>query len=193
MIILNYQLSLPHTFDMAALRARIPSIGARFDAVPGIGAKAFLVREKGVNGSPLNQYAPFYLFTSESAAAAFLWEGEEFSGVVAAYGRPVAQTWIGGGYLRGPAIATTPSWAVRRVTRLPVDEAPARTAAAAHDSLLKRANESGLHSAAFGIDPRTWELVAFSMHVERPDPKDGELYEVVHLSAPDEAGLAARN
>lgn len=191
MIILNYQLSLPHTFDMKALRERIPGIGTRFDNLPGIGAKAFLIREKGVNGSPLNQYAPFYLFTTDAAAASFLWEGEEFSGVVSAYGRPLVQTWIGGGYVRGPAIAQTPKWAVRTVSRLPVDAAPAVTAASTRDRLVERTSEAGLHSAAFGIDTRTWELVEFSMHTDKPAPGGGELYEIIHLSAPDEKLLPA--
>jgi len=189
-LILNYQLSLPHTYDMRDLRDRIPAIGARFDTMPGLGAKAFLVREKGLNGSPVNQYAPFYLFSEDSAAAAFLWEGEQFSGVVSAYGRPVGQTWIGGSYHRGPEIAGTPIWAVRTVSRLPADEAPHSTAATTRDALREREWEPGLHSAAFGIDPRTWELVVFTLHTTRPDPRDGELYEVVYLSAPDEAGLA---
>ncbi len=191
MFLLNYQLSLPRTFDVAALRERIPSIGARFDATPGLGAKAFLVREQGVDGSPLNQYAPFYLFTDETAAATFLWGGTDFTGVAVAYGRPIAQTWIGGGYQRGPAIGETPRWAVRTVSRLPQDEAPEPVAAAAREALAARADEPALHSVAFGIDPRGWELVVFSMHTAKPDPADGELYDVVHLSAPDEASLPA--
>lgn len=189
MIILNYQLSLPHTFDMTSLRQRIPTIGQRFDNLPGLAAKAFLLREKGVHGSPLNQYAPFYLFTDDNAAAAFLWEGPEFTGVVSAYGRPVGQTWIGGGYQRGPAIHQTPTWAVRTVSRLPADEAPAASAESTRLALQARAHEPGLHSVAFGIDPRTWELLTFSMHTGRPDTSGGELYEVVHLSAPHEAQL----
>lgn len=191
MIILNYQLTLPRSFDMAALRERIPSIGARFDDRAGIGAKAFLVREQGVDGSTVNQYAPFYLFTDDAAVAAFLWQGDDFTGVVSAYGRPVGQTWIGGGYYRGPAVAQTPLWAVRTVSRLPADEAPAATAVATRALLEARRHENALHSAAFGIDPRTWELVVFAMHTTKPDPLNGELFEVVHLSAHDEARLAS--
>lgn len=191
MIILNYQLSLPHTYDMAALRARIPGIGARFDDVPGLGAKAFLLREQGRNGSPVNQYAPFYLFADDEAAADFLWRGEAFTGVVSAYGRPVGQTWIGGGYFRGPSLDRAPTWAVRTVSRVPVDEAPAATASATHAALAQRAHEPELHSAAFGIDPRTWELVTFTLHTAPPEPGAGEVYEVAHLSAPHESRLPA--
>ena len=192
MIILNYQLSLPQAFDMSALRERLPSVGRRFDHNPGLGAKAFLFREKGVHGSPVNQYAPFYLFADDEAAPEFLWGGEELTGVVGAYGRPTGQIWIGGGYYRGPALGETPSWAVRTVARVPVDEAPAGTAAQAHAELSQRVTEPGLHSAAFGIDPRNWELLTFTMHTTRPDPRGGELYEVIHLSAPAEADLRGR-
>lgn len=45
MLAMNYQLTLPHTFDMDALRERIPLIGTRFDDLPGLGFKAFLFRE----------------------------------------------------------------------------------------------------------------------------------------------------
>ena len=189
MFILNYQLTLPASFDMAGLRERIPAIGARFDDLPGIGAKAFLLRENGVNGSAVNQYAPFYLFTDEAAAASFLWDGENFSGVVSAYGRPIGQTWIGSGYLRGPAILSTPVWAVRTISRLPADEAPAALVRTTRSRLEARREEPGLHSVACGIDPRTWELVVFAMHSTKPDPQDGELYEIAHLSARDESLL----
>lgn len=189
MFIMNYQLTLPRVHDMNLIRERIATIGSRFDTIPGLGAKAFLVREQGVNGSPVNQYAPFYLWTDEDAAAHFLWRGPEFDGVVGAYGRPIVQTWVGGGYARGPALAETPTWAVRSVTRLPADVPPAATAAAASIALEGRTGEAGLHSAAFGIDPRTWELLSFSMHTTKPDPGAGELYEIGHLSAPDEARL----
>lgn len=103
MIILDYQLSLPQSFDRAALRERIPSVGRRFDNMPGLAAKAFLFREKGVHGSPLNQYAPFNLFADDEAATGFLWRGAEFTGVVGSYGRPAVPTWISGGYYHGPA------------------------------------------------------------------------------------------
>jgi hypothetical protein len=183
-IVMNYQLNLPRTHDMQGLRERIPTIGHRFDTMPGLGAKAFLLREQGANGSTVNQYAPFYLWADDDAAAEFLWGGTDFTGVVNAYGRPVVQTWIGGSYHRGPEIDSTPMWAVRTITRLPLDAAPADTAAHAEADLASREREAGLHSAAFGIDPRTWELVTFSMHTIRPTSSTGELYEVPHLSNP---------
>lgn len=152
--------------------------------MPGLGVKAFLLREKGVDDSPVSQYAPFYIWADDDAAARFLWGGDQFTGVVEAYGRPVVQTWIGGGYYRGPGVGEVPTWAVRAVTPLPGDVAPAETASMTSDLLASRTAERGLHSATFGIDPRTWQLVVFSMHTERPRRNDGELYTIPHLSAP---------
>ncbi len=94
MLAMNYQLTLPQSFDMEALRERIPQIGARFDDLPGLGFKAFLFRKQGKNGSPVNQYAPFYVWNDQTAANRFLWEGGGFDGVVRAYGRPIVQTWL---------------------------------------------------------------------------------------------------
>ncbi|MEU2358800.1 DUF4865 family protein [Streptomyces misionensis] len=135
------------------------------------------------NGSPLNQYAPFCLWADDDGAARFLWHGPEFSGVVGTYGRPVVQTWIGGALRRGPGFDTDPTWTVRTTSRVPADEAPAATPAAAEEAVAALAERPGVHSAAFGIDPRTGELMTFSMHAEQPNPADGELYEIPYLSA----------
>ncbi|GGO10638.1 hypothetical protein GCM10010116_21330 [Microbispora rosea subsp. aerata] len=35
--------------------------GHALDDRAGLGLKAYLIRERGVAGSPVNQYAPFYL------------------------------------------------------------------------------------------------------------------------------------
>jgi hypothetical protein len=191
MFVMNYQMSLPSEYDVDSLRTGIPRAGKRFDDVPGLGIKAWLLRQKGVDGSPLNQYAPFYLWSDLSAAATFLWDNDEFSGLVDWLGRPVVQTWVGGGYHRGPAFGETVTHAVRTVTRLAPDIAPAETATELRAAVGQRLDEPGLHSIAWAIDPRTWESLTFVMHSRRPDPRGGELYEVpyVSMSAPDEVAL----
>jgi hypothetical protein len=193
MIALQYQLSLPTDYDIEPLRTRIPEIGKRFDAMPGLGIKAFLLRKQGVDGSPVTQYAPFYLWTEPAAAAEFLWGSDGFTGVVRKYGRPAAQTWIGGGYRRGAAFGDLPTHAVRTVASIEPDMAPSGPAVAAEAMLASRLDESSLHSAAWAIDPRTWELMTFTLHAHRPDPHGGELYDVPHLSSPHEADLHARH
>ena len=186
---MHYQLSLPANYDVDTIRRRIPEIGKRFDAVPGLGVKAFLLREKGVDGSPVNQYAPFYLWTDSAAAASFLFNGGGFAGVVKQYGRPVVQTWLGGTYHHGPAYDLPVTHAVRTVSRLPSDLDPAETATQARDAILDRLGETDLHSAAWAIDPRTWDLVNLTLHSSRPEVASGELYDVPHVSSPDAPGL----
>ena len=188
MLAMNYQLSLPSDYDVGALRRRIPDIGKRFDDTPGLGIKAFLLREQGVDGSPVSQYAPFYLWTDPAAAATFLFHGGGFEGVIRKYGRPVVQTWLGGAYRHGPAYAEPVTHAVRRLTRVPSDLDPADTAAVAGSAPL---DEPGLHSTAWAIDPRTWELMTLTLYAARPAAFDGELYEVPYVSTPDPSGLRA--
>lgn len=41
------------------------------------------------------------------------------------------------------------------------------------------------------VDPRRWELVRFTLYEEARPGAEGEVYEILHLSAP-EAGLLDR-
>ena len=179
---MNYQLTLPDGFDLAGLRERIPSIGARFDGLPGLAAKAFLLREKGANDSPVNQYAPFYVWADDTAAETFLWGGGGFAGVVEKYGRPIVQTWIGAKLFEGAASSEVPRWAVRTVELVAADVDPAPAILSNMASAKQLASEGGVHSVAAGVDPRSWQLVTLAAYVEKPAQYTGELYELVHLS-----------
>ncbi len=72
---LQYELTLPADYDMRIVRDRVARRGPLLDAWPGLGVKAYLVRERGVHGSPVNQYAPFYLWNTVEGMNAFLWGG----------------------------------------------------------------------------------------------------------------------
>ncbi|BDZ44325.1 DUF4865 family protein [Naasia aerilata] len=184
MLAMQYEITLPADYDMGIIRRRVERGGPILDAYPGLGLKAFLAREKGVGGSPVNQYAPFYLWEDSAAAASFLWAGDGFGNIVRDFGRPAVQTWIGGAFRRGPAYGTTPSHAVRTPRLLDRDADPTEAAAATADALAARESEPGLHSIAYGIDPQSWEFVLFALHIERPAAVDGDLFQVLHLSAP---------
>ena len=58
---MQYRLTLPADYDMEIIRRRVARKGHLLDDWEGLGLKAYLVRERGVHGSPVNQYAPFYL------------------------------------------------------------------------------------------------------------------------------------
>jgi hypothetical protein len=191
MIAMQYQITLPTTYDMGIIRTRVARFGHLLDDYPGLGQKAFLIREKGVDGSPVNQYAPFYLWADASAAASFLWAGGGFGGIVRDFGRPVVQTWIGGTYHRGPEHAGAPAYAVKTTESIADDLDPVDAAARTGRQLAARADEVGLHSVAYAIDPRTWQLVTLSLHAGRPETDVGEIYQVLHLAAPDSQHLPA--
>ncbi|MEF2978660.1 DUF4865 family protein [Subtercola sp. YIM 133946] len=203
MLAMQYQITLPADYDMGVIRTRVAERGHALDQYPGLGLKAYLVREAGVRGSSVNQYAPFYLWNAPLAAGTFLWGGDGFGAIVRDFGRPVAQTWVGAGFARGPAVEGSPTVALRSVIHVADDVDPQPLVAARVDALPALLELPGLHSVAVAVDPRTWQLVQFSLWVGEPggvqhsgDAAPGgavtERYEVLHLSAPGLARLARR-
>lgn len=170
MLALNYRIFPDADFDMGELRGRIPSIGARFDGLPGLRMKAFLLREGEVS-----EYAPFYLWNDTDAAAAFLWNDGGFAGVATRYGRPAALTWLTVAVDEGP-VADLPRWAVRSTESLSAEEPLEQHAA------RLRARSVDAHTTVAAIDPATWTAITLTLHVERPDDRHGDLYEVPYLS-----------
>ncbi len=119
----------------------------------GLGFKTYLMRERGVRGSPVNQYAPFYLWNTVEGMNSFLWDGA-FQGLVDDFGRPVVQNWTGLAYEEGGAADASAQVAVRRRQPVPegVDLAEVMADAAAETERL--ASLDGAVCAA--VDPRHW-------------------------------------
>src|SRR3954465_1245652 len=118
MIAMQYEITLPADYDMQIIRDRVGATGHLLDSYPGLGVKAFLIRQRGVDGSTSNQYAPFYLWADAAGAASFLWSGAGFTAIVRDFGRPVVQTWIGGTARQGPDGYLRPAFALRQKTAL---------------------------------------------------------------------------
>jgi hypothetical protein len=57
MYAMQYGFDFPHDFDMGSVRARVAEIGARFDELPGLRHKAFLVADR--SGDAAGRYTPF--------------------------------------------------------------------------------------------------------------------------------------
>lgn len=76
---MQYEITLPADYDMGIIRTRVATKGHLLDAFPGLGLKAYLIRERA-GGSPVNQYAPFYLWRAPEGMNAFLW-GAGFQGL----------------------------------------------------------------------------------------------------------------
>ncbi|MCX5383897.1 DUF4865 family protein [Streptomyces sp. NBC_00083] len=181
---MQYEITLPADYDMEIIRKRVATRGHLLDDFPGLGLKAYLMRERGA-GSPVNSYAPFYLWATPEGMHSFLW-GPGFQGIVDDFGRPRVRHWAGLAYAEGPASAAAPVAATRLCVPVPEGVEPAGFVAREAD----RALAPGAVASAVAIDPDRWELVRFTLW-ERPDPPEpGDRFEVLHLSQPGRARLA---
>ncbi|QXE38242.1 DUF4865 family protein [Streptomyces sp. GMY02] len=189
---MQYEITLPADYDMGIIRKRVADKGPLLDGLPGLGLKAYLIRERA-DGSPVNQYAPFYLWTESTAMNAFLL-GPGFGGIVRDFGRPVVQHWSGLLYAEGPARASAPRTAVRRRLHLPGGtdrpgaDLPALAGAALRDT-ERLAGLDGVVCAALALDPRHWELVHLTFWEHDTPRETGDRYQVLHLSQPHRAEL----
>ncbi|MFF2655930.1 DUF4865 family protein [Kitasatospora sp. NPDC058032] len=178
---MQYEITLPADYDMGIIHRRIATRGHLLDGHPGLGLKAYLVRERGLDGSPVNQYAPFYLWRTVEGMNAFLW-GPGFRGVGADFGRPVVRHWLGAGLRRGRA-AGAPATATRQAVLLPEGADPAE---AVGHALAELPDHPDLHTAAVAVDPDRWELLRFALWRDAaPDEVPGTRYRVHHLSSPE--------
>lgn len=185
---MQYEITLPADYDMSVIRRRVASRSALLDDFPGLGLKAYLIRERGKDGSPVNQYAPFYLWNTPHAMNSFLW-GHGFRGVIDDFGRPVVQHWTGLAFEPGPARDSVPHSASRTAEPIPVGTDPATVVEQAVADAREYARTPGLHSIALAIDPRNWELIRFMLW-EHSAPEETDLrYEVLHLSTPHLADI----
>lgn len=181
---MHYEITLPADYDMGIIRDRVATRGHLLDDFPGLGLKAYLMRERGSDDSPVNQYAPFYLWSDPQGMNSFLW-GPGFQGLVDDFGRPAVQHWTGVAYEEGSAAEATPTTAVRRRQRIPgrmplpalVDESVRETA--------RLAGQDGAVCAALAVDPRHWEFVYFSLWAHDAPRAHGDVYRVLHVSAPE--------
>jgi len=184
MYAMQYEITLPADYDIAIIRQRVATRAPALDHLPGLGLKAYLIRERGVEGSPVNQYAPFYLWASTEGMGRFLWGGGGFGGIVDSFGRPPVRHWTGVACLAGPDRDGAPRHATRHTEPMPVDADPTGLVAEAVADLQRRARQPGIHTIALAVDPRSWELVRFTLWTGPAAAEDAPLYQVLHLSVP---------
>jgi hypothetical protein len=206
---MQYEITLPADYDMAIIRQRVATKGAMTDDFEGLGLKAYGIRERGVDGSPVNQYAPFYLWASVEGMNQFLW-GAGFAGLSRDFGRPIVRQWTGLAFERGPASDAAPGVATRRTETIARDADATAAIEAAVAATRERARASEVHSTALAVDTSAWELVHFTLWARRAAggagtadvvpasgsgavdalgaravaPGDEATYEVLHLSSP---------
>jgi len=180
---MQYELTLPSDYDMGVIRARVARIGHLLDGWEGLGFKTYLMRERGVNGSPVNQYAPFYLWNTVEGMNTFLWGGA-FQGLSNDFGRPSVRQWTGLSYEEGGAAVASARSAVRRRQPVPEGAELAEEMADAVGVTERLAGEDGAVFAAAAVDTARWELVHFSLWTQETPKADGDLFEVLHVSSP---------
>ncbi|MEV7599600.1 DUF4865 family protein [Kitasatospora sp. NPDC089797] len=182
---MQYEITLPADYDMGVIRRRVADKGHLLDAHPGLGLKAYLIRERGQDGSPVNQYAPFYLWRTAEGMNGFLW-GPGFRGLSADFGRPVVHHWLGAGLVAGTRTEQAPTTATRATVPLPEGADPAEAVEQALRALAELPQHPGLHTAAVAVDPGRWELLSLALwHGPAPDGVPGARYRVLHLSRPE--------
>ncbi|GAO11898.1 DUF4865 family protein [Streptomyces lydicamycinicus] len=180
---MQYAITLPADYDMQIIRDRVRTRGHLLDDFPGLGLKAYGIRERGVDGAPVNEYAPFYLWAEPEAMNRFLL-GDGFRGVVRDFGRPAVRNWQGLFHRPGPAAGALPRAFTRRTVTLAEDADPATVIAQAIAGHEELATTEGVHTTALALDPRRWELVHFTLWADGAPRSAGDRYQVLHLSAP---------
>lgn len=191
MYTMQYEITLPADYDMTVIRERVAAKGSSTDGFPGLGFKAYLVRERGADGSPVNQYAPFYLWRSTSGMAEFL-SGKGFAGLSADFGRPVVRQWLALGWEPGPGATGTPVTATKTVRAISQDESFEARVDTALTTLRDTARRPGVHTTAVAVDPTRWEVVHFTLRTGDAAPELNAAsdldtaavrYRVAHLSS----------
>ncbi|MGD1221770.1 DUF4865 family protein [Streptomyces krungchingensis] len=180
---MQYELTFPADYDMGIIRGRVARVGHLLDDWDGLGFKTYLMRERGVDGSPVNQYAPFYLWNTAEGMNRFLWGGA-FQRLVDDFGRPVVQHWTGLAYEEGGAAGSPARVAVRRREHL---EAGVELSEAMEEAVREAGRTAALDGAvcaAAAVDPRHWQLVHFSLWDHDSPKVAGDTYQVLHMSAP---------
>jgi hypothetical protein len=186
---MQYERTLPADYDMNVIRARVARVRHLLDDWQGLGFKTYLMRERGVNGSPVNQYAPFYLWNTMEGMNTFLWGGA-FQGFSDDFGRPSVRQWTGLSYEEGGSADSPARWAVRRHQPVPGGVELAQVMADAVGETERLAGEDGAVFAAAAVDTARWELVHFSLWTHETPKADGEVFEVLHVSAPGRERLS---
>ncbi len=190
MYAMQYEIPLPADYDMAIIRRRVESKGHLTDGYPDLGLKAYLIREKGIDGALNNEYAPFYLWNGAAGINRFLWTGTGFTNIVGSFGRPPVRHFVGVDFHRGPSGTVAPTLASRLSTSIPDDSDPTAAVDAAVAASERLAGHPGLHSAAVVVDPQRWQIETFALWLDDVPPDCGRVWQVLHISGAELDALA---
>lgn len=189
MQLMQYEITLPADYDMGIIHRRVAARGSGTDRFPGLGVKAYLVRQRGRHGSPVNQYAPFYVWSELSGMNQFLF-GPGFDGIRTDFGRPAVRAWHGIAISDGPEHASAPVAATRTVRAIDPGLALPGLTGRLVDETQTVARQSGVNCTVTGVDPTAWQMVQLTLWSdEAPEGAPGEHFDVLHVSQPHRRDL----
>jgi hypothetical protein len=177
-MLMFYRHRLPSDAAMDGIRARIAARGPLWDAVPGLGFKAFTLEERAA-GSPENAYASLYFWLDPRAAMSFLAD-ERFRAVVEAFGRPEIDTWMPLDVRAGAAGRT--GFLDRSEASVPLGTDLGDLIRSEAERNRDLAETSGVLAAVSGLDPRTWRITRFTLRAGAP--ASGAPSSILHLARP---------
>lgn len=181
----QYPIRLPADYQMVIIRRRVRERGSALDAREGLALKLYGIREVDVLGSPVNEYAPFYLWRKAESMSQFHWGGGGFEGIVRDFGRPAVHTWLPAAINGSPEASHWAShFSVSRATLHPELSLTEQISQLVESS--QRRFESGkVLGSVLGINPENWQSVTLEIHQFPPIPQpNSQLYTILHVSAP---------
>jgi len=188
MITMQYEITLPSDYDMTIIERRVRDRGHMTDTSMGLALKAYLVRTREPGGSPVNQYAPFYLWRTANGMQTFLC-GPGFAGLCASFGRPRVASAVGLSFVAGMAHGEPPRFATRTVSSVPSDRALEAELARLGERTARAAECAELHTFASALDPSTWTVVTLALWRAEPAFRECGVehtdYRVLHVSMPE--------
>ncbi|MFD0485391.1 DUF4865 family protein [Kineococcus sp. GCM10028916] len=183
MYAMQYAVPLPADYDMQIIRDRVTRTGHLLDGFAGLNFKAYLVREKG-KGSPVNEYAPFYVWDDIDGMRAFCWGEPGYSAIVRDFGRRPIQDWTVVGIGPGPGNLDRARSMTISTQPLPAGLAPAQVIEDLTGVFLHSPGPSTVRRVA-AVDVTTWTLLRAELSTDRPTSGEGTEaveYEVLHVS-----------
>jgi hypothetical protein len=191
MLAMQYRHRLPADYPMARIRGRVAERGPAWNETPGLGFKAFLLRERGRLGAEENAYASLCLWGKAGAALDFLTDAR-FASVAESFGRPRIDTWLA---LDARAAPAGPARTLIREA-VPVEPGTGLGALRAAEAERNRAAlaREGRLAVLSALDTGAWRLLRLTLSAEPPARSEqANAYEILHLARPGWAALATRD
>lgn len=187
MIAVRCAFSLPRDYDMQRVRSRILEAATALDDYDGLVLAAHCLTEAGVGEASDNVYAPVWVWANTSKMSRYLWGGDGFETLEAAYGRPRLDiSPVASLHLNAAGARAAKAMVVHREAAR-VDESLTETAARLKTEANAAVLRKDTRAAVRVIDGPTADTLGCDLLMAPPRKSAGKVYEVVHVSAPTRA------